>query len=152
MNGSQEIEKAQILHNSMEFCKICVLSTVKNPAEAKASAGYNIRHNNRGYGIIVSYRFRGSQPCYQPTVGSNCVCLGSRNLCCLFFNIRYCDFVLSLCGDLLRKSIFCFDAVELFKHRLCAKPEEHERCHCANEIDRNAGEVIAQDDLPVYRV
>lgn len=56
MNGSQEIEKAQILHNSMEFCKICVLSTVKNPAETKASAGYNIRHNNRGYGIIVSYR------------------------------------------------------------------------------------------------
>ena len=43
MNGSQEIEKAQILHNSMEFCKICVLSTVKNPAETKASAGYNIR-------------------------------------------------------------------------------------------------------------
>lgn len=56
MNGSQEIEKAQILHNSMEFCKICVLSTVKNPAETKASAGYNIRHNNRRYGIIVSYR------------------------------------------------------------------------------------------------
>ena len=56
MNGSQEIEKAQILHNSMEFCKICVLSTVKNPAETKASAGCNIRHNNRGYGIIVSYR------------------------------------------------------------------------------------------------
>ncbi len=56
MNGSQEIEKAQILHNSMEFCKICVLSTVKNPAETKFSAGYNIRHNNRGYGIIVSYR------------------------------------------------------------------------------------------------
>ena len=65
MNGSQEIEKAQILHNSMEFCKICVLSTVKNPAETKFSAGYNIRHNDRGWEIITfSYRCgAASQPC-----------------------------------------------------------------------------------------
>ena len=54
------------------------------------------------------------------------------------------------CGkNLFGKAVFYFDAVELFQHRLCAKPEEHERCHCANEINRNAGEVIAQDDLPV---
>ena len=66
-------EKAQILHNSVEFCKICVFSTTKKPAETGASAGCIIRHNDRGYGIIVSYRFRGSQPCRRRAADSNCV-------------------------------------------------------------------------------
>lgn len=54
--------------------------------------------------------------------------------------------------NLFGKAVFCFDAVELFQHRLCAKPEEHERCHGANEVNRNAGEVIDQDDLPAHRM
>ena len=59
------MENAQILQFSVEFCKICALSTTKKTAEAKASAGQNIRHNDRGWEIITfSYRCgAASQPC-----------------------------------------------------------------------------------------
>ena len=47
------MENAQILQFSVEFCKICALSSTKKTAEAKASAGQNIRHNDRGWEIIT---------------------------------------------------------------------------------------------------
>lgn len=53
---------------------------------------------------------------------------------------------------LFGKAVFGFDVVELFEHRLRAEPEEKERGGGADEIDRDAGQIIAQDDLPIDRV
>lgn len=51
----------------------------------------------------------------------------------------------------VHQSVFNFDPVQLFQHRLRAEPEEDERSDCTYQIDRNAGDVIAHDDLPVDR-
>ena len=53
--------------------------------------------------------------------------------------------------SLLCQAVFCLDPVQLFQHRLCAEPEEDERGDRAHQIDRNAGDVIAQNDLPTDR-
>ena len=51
----------------------------------------------------------------------------------------------------VHQSVFNFDPVQLFQHRLRAEPEEDERGGRAHQIDRDAGDVIAYDDLPVDR-
>ena len=72
--NSLKTEKARILQNSSEFCKIRAFSTTKNPAETKGSAGQIIGRNNRGCGIFTdSYRFR-RQTTLGLSVGGDSAC------------------------------------------------------------------------------
>ena len=43
----------------------------------------------------------------------------------------------------LRKTVFRFDAVELFEHGFRTQPQEEERGDGAHQIDRNAGDIVA---------
>ena len=52
----------------------------------------------------------------------------------------------------VHQPVFNFDPVQLFQHRLRAEPEEDERGNRAHQIDRDAGDVITHDDLPVDRI
>lgn len=52
----------------------------------------------------------------------------------------------------VHQPVFNFDPVQLFQHRLRAEPEEDERGNRTHQIDRDAGDVITHDDLPVDRI
>ncbi|MFR7742452.1 MAG: DUF1653 domain-containing protein [Acutalibacteraceae bacterium] len=56
-----------------------------------------------------------------------------------------------LSGSYSAKPYFVLTPVQLFQHRLRAEPEKDERSDCTYQIDRNAGDVIAHDDLPADR-